>query len=529
MSLLSSRYRFFTLALGALVLAACSESVVSPAARPSTRGSLHDATAAQSFLHANADKYANNGARPATGRSGSAAIEARALLGKDGNTVIEATTGHMDASDFVGNIKKVQLKSLNSNGDAIKTVNFNVLAAGGYWTTTTPELGRGAPIQIQTNVNGIDPKRTDVVTVRATTKLRPDLAVPSVSAPAKAYVNKMFNVSGNVSEMNGDVGATANCVLLADGTQIDQSVGIWVDAGSTVSCAFTTKFASVGTHTLMVSATNVVPGDWDLANNSASTTIEIVEPIVKMAWYSNAYASNSRYSSSYTSHYNDCYYYWGYCATSDYQSNYGNDYQNASFSFSSYAYDVPATSPLHIAFTAASGANSLASLNTDLGYPSSVGCYNGYDAGAQGWFDACNYGSYTQFNYNRYAGSVTYYSWGYSHSRQTYYYCDWYGCYPYTYTYDNSWSYGAHYQNGVLFSLDGGSGVTAALTMTDANGTQYVAGGTYPLQSNSGGYTYQPYCYTYGYYYNYTQCYTQTSSWNQLSGYASGFGNTNNP
>jgi hypothetical protein len=339
----------------------------------------------------------------------------------------------------------------------------------------------------------------------------------------------MFNVSANVSELNHDVGAKADCVLLVDGAQVDQSLGIWVDAGGTVTCAFTTKISVVGTHKLTVSATNVVPGDWDLANNTASTTIEIVPPIVKMAWVSDARSVAQRTSTSQSTHYSDCTYYWD-CFWHDDLSTTNSDGRLYNFDFNSYSYDVPATSPLHIAFTATSGANSLANLNTDLGYPASAGCYAAYDASTRTWFDACNYGSYTAFSYNRHASSATYYSYGYSHYRVTYYYCDWYGCYPYTYGSDYSWSYGpVHWGSGVQFNLDGGAGVTAALTMTDANGTKYVAGGTYPLQPFSGGYTYGPYCYDYGYYYTYFQCYSGSYNWNGLLGYGSGYGNTNTP
>lgn len=71
----------------------------------------------------NTIKYKNSGLPNATGRSGSASIEARALLGSDGVTTIELTTGSFENGGATGTIAKVQLKAGGSAD------NFNNLAS----------------------------------------------------------------------------------------------------------------------------------------------------------------------------------------------------------------------------------------------------------------------------------------------------------------------------------------------------------------------------------------------------------------
>src|SRR3954447_24871199 len=75
-------------------------------------------------LFQNSNKYRDAGAKPGTGRSGSAAIQARALRGQHA-TLVEVTTGQFDSNVApVGKLDKVQVKVLASNGDAIVTDNY---------------------------------------------------------------------------------------------------------------------------------------------------------------------------------------------------------------------------------------------------------------------------------------------------------------------------------------------------------------------------------------------------------------------
>jgi hypothetical protein len=275
---MSSTVHKSRIAIGAAIVAAlvgCMNS--DPVSVQSTKGPALSASSANSQgRNPNSVKYRDTGVKPATGRSGSATLEVRALAAQDGSTLIEATTGSIEAGTSVGKIDKIQLKVLA--GDTT-TQNFNKLTNNGAWSKTlTSGISRGTKVQVQANVSGVDPKRTDVVTVTATVARRPDIQVVAVNGPAEIAPNTPVVFMATVSEINGDVGARANCVLKIDGAAAGEATGIWIDAGGTVTCQFTHTFTEVGTHSVVVSATNVNPGDWNLANNSASSSIEVRAP-----------------------------------------------------------------------------------------------------------------------------------------------------------------------------------------------------------------------------------------------------------
>jgi len=226
-----------------------------------------------SYAKSNNVKYRDRGVKPAKGRAGSASMEVRALLGSDGATVISASTGRFDGAPGTGVIEKMQLKVLNTG---LSTVNEK--PRDNEWSYTIQGLGPNDQIQLQANIRGFDATRTDVVTVRLGVSRRPELAVSAINGAAQAYSNSPVTFSAPVRELNGDVGARADCVLSVDGSPVDQATGIWIDAGDVVSCQFTHMFTTTGPHTVAISATNVDPGDWDLSNNSSSMPITILTP-----------------------------------------------------------------------------------------------------------------------------------------------------------------------------------------------------------------------------------------------------------
>ncbi|MCU1227238.1 MAG: hypothetical protein JWO97_122 [Acidobacteria bacterium] len=226
----------------------------------------------------NTIKYKDTGVKNATGRSGSASIEARALRAKDGNVALDVTTGSFDGGTAAGNIEKLQVKVAGA------TSNFNQLSG----STVSVPLGTlpwHEPLQLQTNVSGIDGSRTDIVSANEIVKLRPDLAVGSVSGAKDALTGVPITFMAPVSERNGDVGARANCTLSVDGTQVDRAPGIWVDAKGSVTCTFGYTFTSAGTKNVTISVTDVAPGDYDLLNNSTSATVRVYDSADEMDEY----------------------------------------------------------------------------------------------------------------------------------------------------------------------------------------------------------------------------------------------------
>jgi hypothetical protein len=234
-------------------------------------------TTSKPQLVPNGRRYKENGLKPATGRSGSASLTGRALLGKNGATNIELSTGQLDTGETQpGNINKSQIKPLDENGEALYTRNY--ANTGGYFTTTVNDLHRGQQVQMQATINGLDANRANVVTVVETVKLRPDLSPSHLSVPARGVPGNPVNVSVVLRELRGDSGATTNLILYADGTAVDRANGVWVDAGGTVSCVFTHTFSSAGTKQLEVKAEQTAPGDYDISNNVVTGTV-VIGPI----------------------------------------------------------------------------------------------------------------------------------------------------------------------------------------------------------------------------------------------------------
>ncbi|HEY0372607.1 MAG TPA: hypothetical protein VGD79_11435, partial [Thermoanaerobaculia bacterium] len=234
-------------------------------------------------FHSNSIKYRDTSKPHATGRSGSATLAARALVNADGTADLQLTTGAFDPSSSRGNIDKVQLKSQST-----RTIKDNHLTNDGTYAIHLDAVNRGQILNVQAHVSGIDGRRTDVVAVSEAAKLRPDLTVTSINAPGTALVNSPTLLSATVAELNGDLGARADCTLRVNGTTAATARGIWVDAGSTVSCSFLYTFANTGTANVEISARNVAPGDWDATNNAARVSVNVTSGELDMVRWAAA-------------------------------------------------------------------------------------------------------------------------------------------------------------------------------------------------------------------------------------------------
>jgi hypothetical protein len=228
----------------------------------------------------NSVKYRDTGIKPAGGRSGSATITAQALTQLSGNTLLYvrsyAAGDDITTASPRGNLAQVQVKILKANSAKQQTDVYKkdfgpskVFAYGG--------LTFGRPFQVQANVNAIDRKRNDVVTVTDTVRLAPDLTVGPIGAPSSVPINAAIHVNAYVSEINGDVGARTTCVLSVDGHDVDFIPNVWVNAGGEVACTFPLTLTTVGDHQLSIRADNVDPGDYDPGNNSATATVTAVD------------------------------------------------------------------------------------------------------------------------------------------------------------------------------------------------------------------------------------------------------------
>lgn len=468
-------------------------------------------------LSPNSAKYRVASPPAATGRAGNATLAARALLNKDGSTDVDITTGQLDSSATApGNISKAQIKTYNGAGDVQWTKNYNSLTSGGTLHYNFADLHHGQPIQVQTNVDKID-KRTDVVTVTGNVKLRPDLAVRSLTAPARAKLGSHVDITAVVQELNADVGATGDCKLLVDGTQVDQALGIYVDAHGTVSCAFNYQFNSVGTHALQVTVDGVVPADYDTSNNSQTGSIEIFDdPTVTY----NARA----WSWTYTwNNHDESHYPLGdgtYASSPDWSNDYvGTQHDSGQWlqGWSPTLAQFPLQS-VSVTVTSDGTPTTLALNNSSTSSwgDSSYGSTCEYHWNASGYEAAqfCSYtwnGSTESYMWEqRSGGDVTYHSQGYDYR---YYY--------YWYYYDYSWNYDTSYTYGDALPI--GTNIDIAATWVDAAGTSFAPHATFATQPFSSSNVQAFACYSDWWYWGAEQyCYSRDDHQDGVSGYTSG-------
>jgi hypothetical protein len=475
-----------------LFLLALAFSLLVLPLKNTARAQTGQATFSKPQLISNTKKYRDTGLPSAKGRSGSATLTARALLGKDGQTNIEMTTGTLDdATPAPGQIVKAQLKPLNNKGETTHVRNYTGLTGGGRFAVTTNDLRRAQQLQVQANVNGIDPNRTDVVTVVETVKLRPDLNASHIAAPTKAIVNTNVMFSVVVRELNGDVGAKANVVLYVDGREVDRANGIWVDANGTVSAAFTHTFTSEGVKQLEARVEQVTPGDYNPADNAVARSIEIVPPTVKLSYYASVADQNwdSQYTSDYEYSYRD-----GVITSLESSTNtYGNKGHTQDISFYGWSNVAAPSFPLDASITelndgVAVHSATFSGVSADYSYTSDYGSYTyvsnslyRHDITSGYYFQLSSYSvsdseqgyknNFTQVSYSRHAGDVTYHSAG---TYRSYYAYEGNVVYDdaYSFNYNSSEKVGIFTpfgtQYGLNVSLSGADGVvlSAAPTMS---------------------------------------------------------------
>jgi hypothetical protein len=441
-------------------LAACAEPPVAPTAL-SKSPSLRLAADGGGPFVPNQQKYKDAGSHPATGRSGSASLAARALFGKDGNTTLEMSTGMLDEPGAPGSIGKVQTKVFTLANELAAVTNEKP-HTGATASQMLTGLIRDQVVQVQANIRGIDGNRTDVVTVQTPVRLRPDLEVSNVQAPPRALAGSPpVHVSALVRELNGDVGARATCALSLDGTQVDQSEGIWVDAGDAVTCGFMVAFDAVSTpgiHTLSVSVANVVPGDWDTANNSASTSIE-VDRDLQMSRSGSAFQRTQTSYNNFEQHYDHTYTCGLVCFVvhdfyTEVRSTISWSYTAALYATSTEEISFPVS---HAELGITSGGATLdAQAFDNLQATSTFGdatnggsCAWGVNTGAE--FHLCGVhspsGHSTTLSYTRNGGAVTYLAYNYRRYDLCYVYFPPYDIYNRCFNYTNAYTY---YNNQVL-------------------------------------------------------------------------------
>jgi hypothetical protein len=449
------------------LLAACADQPASPGAPATVRGAPSFATAPSGAqLIRNTVRYSDTGQKPATGRAGSAAITARALIGSDLRTELEVTARSADPlSTAQASLQKVRVNAIDHNGAQLFETNYTGLA-GPTFTKSFDRLSWGMTLRVKANVTGVDHNRTDLVDATVPVLLRPDLAV-YLFTTNRIRAGTPVPFTAYVLEGNGQVGALADCGLYVDGTRVDIARDVWVDAQGVVTCAFTHTFADAGRRLVEVRAENVRPGDWDTANNASATYVE-VQAVGNH--FSDAFASSTdNYTHSA----------WEYTWLDRMTGNGGEDssasthHTRQQYGLAYGSFQAGLRAPFTVTGTQTTSGNPVNTTSFTVNAAAGSDCYSHFDGSAASFLYVCTdispYSPYTTFRYDRSAGTVTYHSRQYSRS--------WDGLTGEEYVYNYNYEFAS--QEGTLVPF--GTDYTFAVQFATADST-FTTSITLPLR-----------------------------------------------
>ena len=163
------------------------------------------------------------------------------------------------------------------NGETIRVLH-DVAAPGGVAEIKLGPVERGANVTVMVHVrNGTSAALIPLRRV-AIALLRPDLVVAAVHAPPQTLTTRPVDVVADVSELNGDVGATATLTLMLGPTRLAEPRTVTVPKGGAISSTFAdVKLETAMSAELSVRVDDAAPFETDATNNSRSSTVEVTE------------------------------------------------------------------------------------------------------------------------------------------------------------------------------------------------------------------------------------------------------------
>ena len=174
----------------------------------------------------------------------------------------------------VDSLKHVQI---SVNGQLVRVLT-EVPAPDGIAEIELGPVGRGATVSAKLYVR--DSTTNALVQLRraAIALQRPDLVVAAVHAPPQTLATRPIDVVADVSELNGDVGATASVRLMLGPTPLAEPKTVTVPKGGSLSVLFPgVSLTTAMSAELTVLIDGAVPFETDATNNSGSSTVEVTE------------------------------------------------------------------------------------------------------------------------------------------------------------------------------------------------------------------------------------------------------------
>jgi hypothetical protein len=205
-------------------------------------------------------------------------LGATALTGPSATDVslrLHAAPGCAEATT----VKHLQIKTFDADGTLTAVRNLREEAvADGTAAVALPRVGRGLRIEVAGEVQTGTPQRTYVVHDATTSRLRPDLVVTAVDAPAHVLVGKAFDVTVHVTETNGDTGANAHVTLGDAVARIGDPLDVAVAAGGTASVTFAAVSLGAAVSTeLTLDVQGAAPAEYDATNGARHATVDVTK------------------------------------------------------------------------------------------------------------------------------------------------------------------------------------------------------------------------------------------------------------
>jgi gamma-glutamyltranspeptidase / glutathione hydrolase len=210
-------------------------------------------------------------AQSATSNSnGPYALAAQALLGGDQTDIYLAVSS--DGAPVPDTLEKVQLKAFSLDGRLVSTQNFfDVAAPDGAAALHQTGFDRGQVLQVKAHVKAGNQNNVEA---EARIRLRPDLTVAGIDAPARVVRKQPFGLTASIGEIGGDTGADA-IVSVFDGSDRLAAQTVALAAGGAADVAFTLRLSDARQHTLRVEVSGADPDEYETSNNSDSAPISV--------------------------------------------------------------------------------------------------------------------------------------------------------------------------------------------------------------------------------------------------------------
>jgi gamma-glutamyltranspeptidase/glutathione hydrolase len=204
------------------------------------------------------------------------ALGLTALTGPAGTDVYATVTGTSASISAPDVLEKLEVRSLDGDGSVLAVHHYkNVPAPDGVARVSPPGLPRDRQLKIRALVQAADGTRTYVLWQTGAVRLRPDLVVAEVDAPARVVRRQPFEVVVEVGELAGDTAAAATLSLYDGGGLLGSRLFTTAPGGTTTVSFPLLQIAGVGPHELVARVSGAAPAQLDDQNDTGTVPVAV--------------------------------------------------------------------------------------------------------------------------------------------------------------------------------------------------------------------------------------------------------------